>query len=940
MEAFTAHNRSSQSSNLIDWGLVHQSNTTHEFGARSLPASHDYVATNAIGVSSESVHILNSDIKGSLRHIESDPNLCHSGVTAATVDDDLFGFQPETLESGEEEVDNIDKHLQYVSRLPAIPDPTATPCRSLIVRNVAADSSDDEIFNIFKSFGDVRALHTKAKEHMGVIVVSYFDLRAAVSAKSTLQGTLVNNQALEIHFSSYMPTTQDPVALSQHQGLIVMYNLDPEATNENLSWVFSKYGDVKEISQSRDRPSQKFITYYDTRHAAQALQAMNRAEHLGKLPPHITPQQAASMAYLSGSSPSLLQLATLQLQHETKIAAPLSSSALMPGSGQWDAQYRRAFTDSSAASTLFSVLSSRGSQDNLKQFPLKSSRYSQDNLLQTQQMHARGSTDSDLVHVQHMHARGSQDNLAQHQPQHYNNIQRPHSLQEAQNQLPSDLLKLAGMDAVTMSMHVSDSASSMASSVVTNAAQLLALSGGAGHLPLDPGGVASLAAAASNTGSRGKVSTSGNGMFHGAGGIGSNERSMQAQQMLMQGGLAEAANMLMTLGLGPSSAPGHAGPSGSNMFTPKQSVGPSSATVLAELIEMQARQQQQQQLAAAVQVQAQAHLAGMQAQQALAAAGGLGSGNSQHQLAAAQLLQQAAQLSMSAGTSNSAQGSSFMQNQALVNAAAMQLLQQAGFCGPNSVLNGSGLLGAAGTSGYRGSSGGGGSSRISDYPGHHRSQTAGMAGRGGEAMRGGGGGRLSRRTTDPVAEAERKMQQEKLYAMDFEKILSGVDRRTTLMIKNIPNKYTQKMLLTTIDEHFHGTYDFFYLPIDFKNKCNVGYAFINVTQPINIIPFAERFHQKKWERFNSEKICHISYARIQGRASLISHFQNSSLMHEDKRCRPILFVLEGQDATGEQEPFPAPACNGEHLTVPGSLLDGSHSRSSMSAASSHQNLAA
>lgn len=61
-------------------------------------------------------------------------------------------------------------------------------------------------------------------------------------------------------------------------------------------------------------------------------------------------------------------------------------------------------------------------------------------------------------------------------------------------------------------------------------------------------------------------------------------------------------------------------------------------------------------------------------------------------------------------------------------------------------------------------------------------------------------------------------------------VVSGEDKRTTLMIKNIPNKYTQKMLLATIDEDFRGHYDFFYLPIDFKNKCNVGYAFINMVR--------------------------------------------------------------------------------------------------------------
>lgn len=134
----------------------------------------------------------------------------------------------------------------------------------------------------------------------------------------------------------------------------------------------------------------------------------------------------------------------------------------------------------------------------------------------------------------------------------------------------------------------------------------------------------------------------------------------------------------------------------------------------------------------------------------------------------------------------------------------------------------------------------------------------------------------------------------KQYQLDLDKIVSGEDTRTTLMIKNIPNKYTSKMLLAAIDESHTGTYDFVYLPIDFKNKCNVGYAFINMVSPSHIISFYEAFNGKKWEKFNSEKVATLAYARIQGQVALITHFQNSSLMNEDKWCRPILFQSEAQ----------------------------------------------
>jgi RNA recognition motif-containing protein len=143
------------------------------------------------------------------------------------------------------------------------------------------------------------------------------------------------------------------------------------------------------------------------------------------------------------------------------------------------------------------------------------------------------------------------------------------------------------------------------------------------------------------------------------------------------------------------------------------------------------------------------------------------------------------------------------------------------------------------------------------------------------------------------------------YELYVDKVLNGDDTRTTLMIKNIPNKYDQDMLLTTVDKKYRGLYDFFYLPIDFKNKCNVGYAFVNFIQPVTIAQFHEDFNNKKWEKFNSEKVCKIAYARIQGKNQLIEHFKNSSLMFEDPKCRPIIFAASPDGHTaGPQEPFP------------------------------------
>ncbi|RKP39240.1 RNA recognition motif 2, partial [Dimargaris cristalligena] len=101
------------------------------------------------------------------------------------------------------------------------------------------------------------------------------------------------------------------------------------------------------------------------------------------------------------------------------------------------------------------------------------------------------------------------------------------------------------------------------------------------------------------------------------------------------------------------------------------------------------------------------------------------------------------------------------------------------------------------------------------------------------------------------------------------------DTRSTFMIRNIPNKYTQKMMIDLVNESHYRKFDFFYLRMDFINHCNCGYAFINFIDPKSVVPFAKRLVGRKWEKFNSDKVCSIRYADYQGKDRLVEHFRNS-----------------------------------------------------------------
>lgn len=90
--------------------------------------------------------------------------------------------------------------------------------------------------------------------------------------------------------------------------------------------------------------------------------------------------------------------------------------------------------------------------------------------------------------------------------------------------------------------------------------------------------------------------------------------------------------------------------------------------------------------------------------------------------------------------------------------------------------------------------------------------------------------------------------------INLENIIIGNDKRTILMIRNVPNKYTLSNLVDEINTNFFGKYDYINLPVDPERKLNLGYAFINFVDPHHIVLFYHFYFNKKWNKYRSDKV--------------------------------------------------------------------------------------
>lgn len=133
---------------------------------------------------------------------------------------------------------------------------------------------------------------------------------------------------------------------------------------------------------------------------------------------------------------------------------------------------------------------------------------------------------------------------------------------------------------------------------------------------------------------------------------------------------------------------------------------------------------------------------------------------------------------------------------------------------------------------------------------------------------------------------------------------SSRETRTTVMLRNLPNNYTREMLLRLLESQgFGGAITFVYLPIDFRSKAALGYAFVDLVDSEWVDRFWATFDGFANWAIPSRKVCYVSWSGpSQGLAAHIERYRNSPVMHSSvpDEYKPV--IMRG----GCRVPFPEP----------------------------------
>mmetsp|Transcript_21637 Transcript_21637/g.47860 ORF Transcript_21637/g.47860 Transcript_21637/m.47860 type:complete len:533 (+) Transcript_21637:110-1708(+) len=113
---------------------------------------------------------------------------------------------------------------------------------------------------------------------------------------------------------------------------------------------------------------------------------------------------------------------------------------------------------------------------------------------------------------------------------------------------------------------------------------------------------------------------------------------------------------------------------------------------------------------------------------------------------------------------------------------------------------------------------------------------------------------------------------------------------TTVMIRNIPNEYTQDELIQEVTGIIGSpdVFDFFYLPWDSQTNGNVGYAFVNFHDSPNAQKAVKVFSNYRFQQHDSKKVGKVLPAHIQGLENNLRHLQDRAVVHGNHPCSPVV----------------------------------------------------
>jgi hypothetical protein len=111
---------------------------------------------------------------------------------------------------------------------------------------------------------------------------------------------------------------------------------------------------------------------------------------------------------------------------------------------------------------------------------------------------------------------------------------------------------------------------------------------------------------------------------------------------------------------------------------------------------------------------------------------------------------------------------------------------------------------------------------------------------------------------------------------------------TTMMIRNIPNRYSQWDIIRELDSlGFEGQIDFFYAPTDMGTMGNVGYAFVNFVDHHWATKCQEIVNGYEFARLQKAELkkSTVTVAHLQGFEANVAHYQKSVVARRAKTRR-------------------------------------------------------